>query len=108
MEPTMEDAVSSDFGLINKLDIHCDLKTLNDDLKKSLESEEKKKAKREESNEITHSQDMEEKLGSGEPSCSVKVHTAPQPGSGSLSSGHIKAKIVFVLETSSSLSPLVS
>ena len=28
----MEDAVSSDFGLINKLDIHCDLKTLNDDL----------------------------------------------------------------------------
>ncbi|XP_044791081.1 arginyl-tRNA--protein transferase 1 isoform X10 [Bubalus bubalis] len=82
MEPTMEDAVSSDFGLINKLDIHCDLKTLNDDLKKSLESEEKKKAKREESNEITHSQDMEEKLGSGEPSCSVKVHTAPQPGRG--------------------------
>ncbi|XP_059738066.1 arginyl-tRNA--protein transferase 1 isoform X7 [Bos taurus] len=82
MEPTVEDAVSSDFGLINKLDIHCDLKTLNDDLKKSLESEEKKKAKREESNEITHSQDMEEKLGSGEPSCSVKVHTAPQPGRG--------------------------
>ncbi|ELR60396.1 Arginyl-tRNA--protein transferase 1, partial [Bos mutus] len=84
MEPTVEDAVSSDFGLINKLDIHCDLKTLNDDLKKSLESEEKKKAKREESNEITHSQDMEEKLGSGEPSCSVKVHTAPQPGSGNI------------------------
>ncbi|KAB0382188.1 hypothetical protein FD755_004105 [Muntiacus reevesi] len=81
MEPTLEDAVSSDFGLINKLDIHCDLKTLNDDLKKSLESEEKK-AKREESDEITHSQDMKEKLGSGEPSCSVKVHTAPQPGRG--------------------------
>uniref|UniRef100_A0A8C6E537 Arginyl-tRNA--protein transferase 1 n=1 Tax=Moschus moschiferus TaxID=68415 RepID=A0A8C6E537_MOSMO len=82
MEPTVEDAVSSDFGLINKLDIHCDLKTLNDDLRKSLESEEKKKAEREESNEITHSQDMEEKLGSGEPSCSVKVHAAPQPGRG--------------------------
>lgn len=82
MEPSVEDAVSSDFGLINKLDIHCDLKTFNDDLKKSLESEERKKAKREESNEITRSQDVEEKLGSGEPSCSVKVHTAPQPGRG--------------------------
>ncbi|XP_032463732.1 arginyl-tRNA--protein transferase 1 isoform X3 [Phocoena sinus] len=85
MEPTMEDAVASDFALINKLDIQCDLKTLSDDLKESLKSEEKKKGKsseREESNELIQSQDMEEKLDSGEPSQSVKVHTAPQPGKG--------------------------
>ncbi|TKC45709.1 hypothetical protein EI555_005731, partial [Monodon monoceros] len=83
MEPTVEDAVASDFALINKLDIQCDLKTLSDDLKESLKSEEKKKGKsseREESNELIQSQDMEEKLDSGEPSQSVKVHTAPQPG----------------------------
>ncbi|XP_029101230.1 arginyl-tRNA--protein transferase 1 isoform X5 [Monodon monoceros] len=85
MEPTVEDAVASDFALINKLDIQCDLKTLSDDLKESLKSEEKKKGKsseREESNELIQSQDMEEKLDSGEPSQSVKVHTAPQPGKG--------------------------
>ncbi|XP_026968607.1 arginyl-tRNA--protein transferase 1 isoform X4 [Sagmatias obliquidens] len=85
MEPTMEDAVASDFALINKLDIQCDLKTLGDDLKESVKSEEKKKGKsseREESNELIQSQDMEEKLDSGEPSHSVKVHTAPQPGKG--------------------------
>uniref|UniRef100_A0A9L0I919 Arginyl-tRNA--protein transferase 1 n=1 Tax=Equus asinus TaxID=9793 RepID=A0A9L0I919_EQUAS len=81
----MEDAVAGDFGLINKLDIQCDLKTLSDDLKESLESEEKKKgksSKKEESNELSRSQDIEEKLGSGEPSHSVKVHTAPKPGKG--------------------------
>ncbi|XP_067565296.1 arginyl-tRNA--protein transferase 1 isoform X4 [Pseudorca crassidens] len=85
MEPTMEDAVASDFALINKLDIQCDLKMLGDDLKESVKSEEKKKGKsseREESNELIQSQDMEEKLDSGEPSHSVKVHTAPQPGKG--------------------------
>lgn len=89
----MEDAVASDFALINKLDIQCDLKTLGDDLKESVKSEEKKKGKsseREESNELIQSQDMEEKLDSGEPSHSVKVHTAPQPGIESLLSGHIK------------------
>ncbi|XP_073649982.1 arginyl-tRNA--protein transferase 1 isoform X3 [Tursiops truncatus] len=83
--PTMEDAVASDFALINKLDIQCDLKTLGDDLKESVKSEEKKKGKsseREESNELIQSQDMEEKLDSGEPSHSAKVHTAPQPGKG--------------------------
>ncbi|KAB0400587.1 hypothetical protein E2I00_010253 [Balaenoptera physalus] len=85
MEPTVEDAVASDFALINKLDIQCDLKTLSDDLKESLKSEEKKKgksSKREESNELIQSQDTEEKLDSGEPSHSVKVHTVPQPGKG--------------------------
>ena len=89
----MEDAVASDFALINKLDIQCDLKTLSDDLKESLKSEEKKKgksSKREESNELIQSQDTEEKLDSGEPSHSVKVHTVPQPGIESLLSGHIK------------------
>ncbi|KAM9052131.1 arginyl-tRNA--protein transferase 1 isoform 4-T4 [Megaptera novaeangliae] len=85
MEPTMEDAVASDFALINKLDIQCDLKTLSDDLKESLKSEEKKKgksSKREESNELIQSQDTEEKLDPGEPSHSVKAHTVPQPGKG--------------------------
>ncbi|XP_061043576.1 arginyl-tRNA--protein transferase 1 isoform X3 [Eubalaena glacialis] len=85
MEPTMEDAVASDFALINKLDIQCDLKTLSDDLRESLKSEEKKKgksSKSEESNELIQSQDTEEKLDSGEPSHSVKVHTVPQPGKG--------------------------
>ncbi|ELW69721.1 Arginyl-tRNA--protein transferase 1 [Tupaia chinensis] len=84
MDSTMEDAVAGDFALINKLDIHCDLKTLSDDLRESLESEEKKgkSSKKEESNELIQSQDIEEKLGSGEPSRSVKVHTVPKPGKG--------------------------
>lgn len=104
MEPAMEDAAAGDFGLINKLDIQCDLKTLSDDLKESLESEEKKKgksSKKEESNELSRSQDIEEKLGSGEPSHSVKVHTAPKPGSESLSSCRVKVILsyFFVPET---------
>ncbi|XP_037353177.1 arginyl-tRNA--protein transferase 1 isoform X6 [Talpa occidentalis] len=85
MEPTAEDAVAGDFALINKLDIQCDLKTLSDDLKESLQSEEKKKgksSKKEESNELIQSEDIKEKLGSGEPSPSVKVHAVPKPGKG--------------------------
>ncbi|XP_058400141.1 arginyl-tRNA--protein transferase 1 isoform X3 [Diceros bicornis minor] len=85
MEPTVEDAVAGDFALINKLDIQCDLKTLSDDLKESLESEEKKKgksSKKEESNELIQSREIEKKLGSGEPSHSVKVHAVPKPGQG--------------------------
>lgn len=85
MEPTMEDTIAGDFGLINKLDIQCDLKTLSDDVKESFESEEKKKGripKKEESKELIQSQHIEEKLGSGEPSHPVKVHTAPKPGKG--------------------------
>ncbi|XP_073934272.1 arginyl-tRNA--protein transferase 1 isoform X7 [Castor canadensis] len=85
MDSTMEDAVAGDFALINKLDIKCDLKTLSDDLKESLESEEKKKeksSKKEESKELSHSQAIEEKLGSGEPSYSIKVPTVPKPGKG--------------------------
>uniref|UniRef100_A0A8D2CDA0 Arginyl-tRNA--protein transferase 1 n=1 Tax=Sus scrofa TaxID=9823 RepID=A0A8D2CDA0_PIG len=84
MEPTAEDAVAGDFALINKLDIQCDLTVLSDDLRESLESEEKQKgksSKREDANELIQSQDIEEKLGSGEPSRSVKVHTVPKPGS---------------------------
>ncbi|XP_019498471.1 PREDICTED: arginyl-tRNA--protein transferase 1 isoform X3 [Hipposideros armiger] len=80
MEPTMEDAVAGD-ALINKLDVQCDLKTF----KESLESEEKnegKSAKKAESNELIRSQDTEEKLGSGEPSHSIEVHTVPKPGKG--------------------------
>ncbi|XP_012877354.1 PREDICTED: arginyl-tRNA--protein transferase 1 [Dipodomys ordii] len=83
MDSAMEDAVTGDFALINKLDIKCDLKTLGDDLKESLESEEKKKektSKKEDSKELINSQAIEEKLGSGEPSHSIKVHVVPKPG----------------------------
>ncbi|XP_003513332.1 arginyl-tRNA--protein transferase 1 isoform X6 [Cricetulus griseus] len=84
MDSTMEDAVAGDFALINKLDIKCDLKTLSSDLKGSIESEEKmkeKSLKKEESKELIHPQAIE-KLGSGEPSHSVKVHSGPKPGKG--------------------------
>lgn len=87
----MEDTVAGDFALINKLDIQCDLKTLSDDLKESFESEEKKKGKspkKEEPKELIQSQHIEEKLGSGEPSHPLKVHTAPKPGRASLLHGH--------------------
>ncbi|XP_069844300.1 arginyl-tRNA--protein transferase 1 isoform X8 [Dipodomys merriami] len=85
MDSAMEDAVTGDFALINKLDIKCDLKTLGDDLKESLESEVKKKektSKKEDSKELINSQAIEEKLGSGEPSHSIKVHVVPKPGKG--------------------------
>uniref|UniRef100_A0A2I3G9H4 Arginyl-tRNA--protein transferase 1 n=1 Tax=Nomascus leucogenys TaxID=61853 RepID=A0A2I3G9H4_NOMLE len=82
MDSTMDDAVAGDFALINKLDIQCDLKTLSDDVKESLESE-GKNSKKEEPHELLQSQDfVGEKLGSGEPSHSVKVHTVPKPGKG--------------------------
>uniref|UniRef100_A0A8I5KT53 Arginyl-tRNA--protein transferase 1 n=1 Tax=Homo sapiens TaxID=9606 RepID=A0A8I5KT53_HUMAN len=82
MDSTMDDAVAGDFALINKLDIQCDLKTLSDDIKESLESE-GKNSKKEEPQELLQSQDfVGEKLGSGEPSHSVKVHTVPKPGKG--------------------------
>ncbi|XP_054437603.1 arginyl-tRNA--protein transferase 1 isoform X7 [Pteronotus mesoamericanus] len=84
MEPLTEDAVAGDVALINKLDIQCDLKRLGENLKESLAREEKKgkSAKKEESNELIQSQDKRAKLGSGEPSPSVAVHTAPKPGKG--------------------------
>lgn len=84
MEPTLEDAVAGDVALINKLDVQCDLKKLGDTLKESLEREEKKGklAKKEHSKELIQSQEKEE-LGSGEPSRSVEVRSAPQPGSDS-------------------------
>lgn len=80
----MEDAVDGDFALMNKLDIKCDLKTLSSDLKVSIESEEKEKEKslkKEGSKDLIHPQAIEEKLGSGEPSHSIKVHIGPKPGS---------------------------
>ncbi|XP_004625666.1 arginyl-tRNA--protein transferase 1 isoform X4 [Octodon degus] len=85
MDSTMEDAVAGDFALINKLDIKCDLKTLSSDLKESLECDKKKKeknSKKEDSKELTYSQAIEEKLGSGEPSHSIKAHLLPKPGKG--------------------------
>ncbi|XP_030796704.1 arginyl-tRNA--protein transferase 1 isoform X7 [Rhinopithecus roxellana] len=82
MDSTMDDAVAGDFALINKLDIQCDLKTLSDDVKESLESE-GKNSKKGEPHELLQAQDsIGEKLGSGEPSHSVKVHTVPKPGKG--------------------------
>lgn len=85
MDSTMEDAVDGDFALMNKLDIKCDLKTLGSDLKVSIESEEKEKEKslkKEGSKDLIHPQAIEEKLGSGEPSHSIKVHIGPKPGKG--------------------------
>lgn len=85
MDSTMEDAVDGDFALMNKLDIKCDLKTLSSDLKVSIESEEKEKEKslkKEGSKDLIHPQAIEEKLGSGEPSHSIKVHIGPKPGKG--------------------------
>ncbi|XP_055976919.1 arginyl-tRNA--protein transferase 1 isoform X1 [Sorex fumeus] len=85
MEPAGEDAVAGDFALINKLDIQCDLKTLGDDVKKSVESEAKRKGKstkREEARELLPPGEIEEKLASGEPSHLVKVPAAPKPGKG--------------------------
>uniref|UniRef100_A0A8C6QVS8 Arginyl-tRNA--protein transferase 1 n=1 Tax=Nannospalax galili TaxID=1026970 RepID=A0A8C6QVS8_NANGA len=79
MDSTMEDAVGGDFALINKLDLKCDLKTLSSDLKASIE---KKSSKKEGSNELIDPQVIEEKLGSGEPSHSIKVHRGPKPGKG--------------------------
>ncbi|XP_040608976.1 arginyl-tRNA--protein transferase 1 isoform X5 [Mesocricetus auratus] len=84
MDSTMEDAVAGDFALINKLDIKCDLKTISSDLKGSIESEDKmkeKSLKKEVSKELIHPQAIE-KLGSGEPSHSIKVHSGPKPGKG--------------------------
>ncbi|XP_045710061.1 arginyl-tRNA--protein transferase 1 isoform X1 [Phyllostomus hastatus] len=84
MEPPMEDAVAGDHALITKLDIQCDLKKLGDNLKDSLEREEKKgkSAKKEESSGLIQSQDKRAKLGSGEPAHSVAVPAAPKPGKG--------------------------
>ncbi|CAO2583556.1 Arginyl-tRNA--protein transferase 1 [Lemmus lemmus] len=85
MDSTMDDAVAGDFALINKLDIKCHLKTLSSDLKGGIESEEKKKEKslkKGGSKELIHPQAIEEKLGSGEPSHSIKVHIGPKPGKG--------------------------
>ncbi|XP_016062632.1 PREDICTED: arginyl-tRNA--protein transferase 1 isoform X2 [Miniopterus natalensis] len=84
MEPSMEDAVAGDMALINKLDIQCDLKKLGDNLRESLEREEKTRGKsteKEEPKALIQSQEKKE-LGSGEPSHSVEVHPAPKPGRG--------------------------
>lgn len=94
----MEDTVAGDFGLINKLDIQCDLKTLSGDLTESFDSEEKKKGKSPKkgaSNEFIQSQDIEEKLGSGEPSHPVKMPMAPKPGRASLLCGLFKVLVIF-------------
>ncbi|XP_006879951.1 PREDICTED: arginyl-tRNA--protein transferase 1 isoform X1 [Elephantulus edwardii] len=85
MDSTVEPTVAGDFALINKLDIQCDLSALSDDLKESLQSEEKQQgitSKKEEPPTLIQSQHVEEKLGSGEPSCPVKVHAPPKPGKG--------------------------
>ncbi|XP_006831480.1 PREDICTED: arginyl-tRNA--protein transferase 1 isoform X1 [Chrysochloris asiatica] len=84
MDSTVEDPVAGDFALINKLDIQCDLTSLSDDIKESLESEKKKgnSARREDSSDSLQPQHVEEKLGSGEPSHLVKVQSVPKPGIG--------------------------
>ncbi|KAM6185938.1 arginyl-tRNA--protein transferase 1 isoform 3-T3 [Rhynchocyon petersi] len=85
MDSTVEHAVAGDFAFIKKLDLQCDLTALSDDLKESVKSEESQPTenmKKEESPELIQPQDSEEKLGSGEPSRSVKVHSIPKPGKG--------------------------
>ncbi|XP_054974985.1 arginyl-tRNA--protein transferase 1 isoform X3 [Sorex araneus] len=85
MEPAGDDAVAGDFALINKLDIQCDLKTLGDDVRRSVESEaqrEGKGARREEARELLQPGEAGEKLASGEPSHLLKVPAAPKPGKG--------------------------
>ncbi|KAM7073245.1 arginyl-tRNA--protein transferase 1 isoform 12-T12 [Molossus nigricans] len=84
MEPPLEDAVAGDVAFISKLDVQCDLKKLGDSLKESLEREDKKRgkpAKKEDPKELIQAQERGE-LGSGEPSRSVEVRSAPQPGKG--------------------------
>nr|KAF6424501.1 arginyltransferase 1 [Molossus molossus] len=84
MEPPLEDAVAGDVAFISKLDVQCDLKKLGDSLKESLEREDKEKGKpvkKEDPKELIQAQERGE-WGSGEPSRSVEVRSAPQPGKG--------------------------
>ncbi|XP_049620429.1 arginyl-tRNA--protein transferase 1 isoform X2 [Suncus etruscus] len=80
MEPSVEDAVAGDFALINKLDLQCDLKTLSDDVRSSLESDAKQKGKCAPTSQ--EPQDLGDKLASGEPSQLVKAPSVPKPGKG--------------------------
>ncbi|XP_038613511.1 arginyl-tRNA--protein transferase 1 isoform X4 [Tachyglossus aculeatus] len=88
MDSHIEDAVACDFELKRKLDIHqSDLKSLDDDREEGLEkAKEKNKEKclrEEERDKLIQACVEKEKLGSGEPSSSIKVfHASPKPGKG--------------------------
>ncbi|XP_075390937.1 arginyl-tRNA--protein transferase 1 isoform X1 [Tenrec ecaudatus] len=85
MDSLVEDAVAGDFALINKLDVQCDLTTLSDDLRKSLESEETRKGKgsqKEAPQQFVLAPQREEGPCSGASSQLTEVHTVPKPGKG--------------------------
>ncbi|XP_044516128.1 arginyl-tRNA--protein transferase 1 [Gracilinanus agilis] len=86
MDSQMDDAAVDDFALKSKLDIQSDHRLLGEDDDQVVESEVKEKEEdldAEETKELSQSYTKKEKLGSGEPSSSVKVvSTAPKPGKG--------------------------
>ncbi|XP_028936425.1 arginyl-tRNA--protein transferase 1 isoform X8 [Ornithorhynchus anatinus] len=88
MDSHIEDAVACDFELKSKLDIHqSDLKSFSVDREEGLENaKEKNKEKclrEEERDKLIQACVEKEKLGSGEPSSSIKVfHASPKPGKG--------------------------
>ncbi|XP_074089599.1 arginyl-tRNA--protein transferase 1 isoform X18 [Macrotis lagotis] len=86
MDSQMDNAVMDDFVLKSKLDIHSDHRPLGEGYNEVIENEvEKKEEKLEDkkTKELNQSHAQKEKLGSGEPSSSVKVvASAPKPGKG--------------------------
>ncbi|XP_027695671.1 arginyl-tRNA--protein transferase 1 isoform X10 [Vombatus ursinus] len=86
MDSQMDDAAVDDFVLKSKLDIQSDHRPLSEDYNEVVESEVKEKEENletKETKELNQSHAKREKLGSGEPSRSVKVvPSAPKPGKG--------------------------
>uniref|UniRef100_A0A5F8GNQ4 Arginyl-tRNA--protein transferase 1 n=1 Tax=Monodelphis domestica TaxID=13616 RepID=A0A5F8GNQ4_MONDO len=86
MDSQMDDAAVDDFALKSKLDIQSDHRPFDEDHNKVVESEVKEKEEdlgAKETKELSQSYTKKEKLGSGEPSSSVKVvPTVPNPGKG--------------------------
>ncbi|XP_036591059.1 arginyl-tRNA--protein transferase 1 isoform X4 [Trichosurus vulpecula] len=86
MDSQMDDAAVDDFVLKSKLDLQSDHRPLGEDYNEIIECEVKEKEESleaKETKELNQSYDEKEKLGSGEPSSSVKVvPSAPKPGKG--------------------------
>ncbi|XP_020834890.1 arginyl-tRNA--protein transferase 1 isoform X4 [Phascolarctos cinereus] len=86
MDSQMDDAAVDDFVLKSKLEVQSDHRPLSEDYNKVIESEVKEKEENleaKETKELNQSHAKREKLGSGEPSSSVRViPSAPKPGKG--------------------------
>ncbi|XP_051837524.1 arginyl-tRNA--protein transferase 1 isoform X2 [Antechinus flavipes] len=85
MDSQMDDAGMHDFALKSKLDIKSDQRPLSEDCHEFKESKVKEKEDLEpkETKMLNQSHAKQEKLGSGEPSSSVKVvPSTPKPGKG--------------------------